>query len=324
MSAFGWRPTAFRAIVCVPASRTIPVMTKLVPPAVRARIAPVGLVFLAVTAIGWGVNFPITKLLLNEWPPMSARGLSGLGGGLALAAIAVARRETMRIAPHLWGRLVAVSVLTITAWVAGMGLALLWLPASDAAVFAITAPLWVSLLAWPLLGERPSWLRAAGLAAAFLGVVLLVGGGGLDAGIEKLPGALCALGGALGVALGTIAVKKQAFPLQPVALASWQMLIGCLPVALFGLLVEQPSLSALSTIGWSALVYTTLVQFCICYACWFAALERMPASTASIGTLLVPVVGVVASAVMLREPVSAVQIVALVVTLGGVALAMRS
>ena len=44
----------------------------------------------------------------------------------------------------------------------------------------------------------------------------------------------------------------------------------------------------------------TLIQFCLCYVCWFAALERLPAATASIGTLLVPVVGVLSAAAMLH------------------------
>ena len=35
-----------------------------------------------------------------------------------------------------------------------MGLALLWLPASEAALIAYTMPVWASLLAWPILGER--------------------------------------------------------------------------------------------------------------------------------------------------------------------------
>ena len=287
-------------------------------------LSALGLALLAISALGWGINFPITKLLLSEWPPLSSRGLSAVGGGVVLAAIALVRRESMRIAPSWWPRLIVVSVLTISAWVAGMGFALLWLRASEAAVFAVSAPLWVSLLAWPLLGERPTLLRAVGLVAALAGVVLLVGGGGLQAGIDKIPGALAALGGALGVALGTIAVKQKPFPLQPVALAAWQLLIGSVPVAILGVLIEQPSLAALSPLGWGALIYTTLIQFCICYAFWFAALERMPASTASIGTLMVPVIGVVASAAVLREPISAAQCVALVVTLAGVALAMRN
>jgi drug/metabolite transporter (DMT)-like permease len=97
-----------------------------------------------------------------------------------------------------------------------------------------------------------------------------------------------------------------------------------LPIAIVGLAVEQPQLAALSYVGWLSLLYMTLVQFCLCYACWFAALERLPATTASIGTLLVPVIGVLAAAVMLREPLGLREIAALVFTLGGVAVALRA
>ncbi|MGY4216713.1 drug/metabolite transporter (DMT)-like permease [Bradyrhizobium sp. USDA 4522] len=50
----------------------------------------------------------------------------------------------------------------------------------------------------------------------------------------------------------------------------------------------------------------------------------MPAATASIGTLLVPVVGVLAAAAMLREPLNASDIAALVVTFAAVAVALRT
>jgi probable blue pigment (indigoidine) exporter len=96
------------------------------------------------------------------------------------------------------------------------------------------------------------------------------------------------------------------------------------PIAIIGLAVEHPQISALSTIGWASMLYMTLIQFCLCYVCWFAALERLPAATASIGTLLVPVVGVLATAAMLHEPLGLRELIALVVTLGGVAVALRS
>jgi probable blue pigment (indigoidine) exporter len=80
----------------------------------------------------------------------------------------------------------------------------------------------------------------------------------------------------------------------------------------------------LSYVGWASLLYMTLIQFCLCYVCWFAALERLPAATASIGTLLVPVIGVLAAAAMLREPLGLRKIAALVFTLGGVAVALRA
>ena len=72
------------------------------------------------------------------------------------------------------------------------------------------------------------------------------------------------------------------------------------------------------------LFYSTVIQFCVAYVCWFAALERLPASVAAIGTMAVPVIGVMASAVALHEPLGPGQIAALVFTLAGVALAARS
>jgi len=44
----------------------------------------------------------------------------------------------------------------------------------------------------------------------------------------------------------------------------------------------------------------------------------------SIGTLLVPVVGVLSAAAMLHEPLGLRELIALVVTLGGVAVALRA
>ena len=67
-----------------------------------------------------------------------------------------------------------------------------------------------------------------------------------------------------------------------------------------------------------------MVQFCIANVCWFAALARLSASVAAIGTMTVPVIGVVASALALHEPLGMGQIAALLLTLAGVALATQS
>src|ERR1700712_3138769 len=134
------------------------------------RISPLGLIFLGVTSVGWGLNFPIMKHLLTELPPLVSRGLCGIVGAAALALIALSRGQKFAVPRHLWLRLILVSLLTIGGWVAFMGLALLWLNASEAAVLGITIPVWVVLLAWPILGERFSVLRAVALAIALAGI----------------------------------------------------------------------------------------------------------------------------------------------------------
>ena len=290
----------------------------------RARILPLGLVFLAVASVGWGLNFPIMKYLLSEWPPLSSRGLSGMVGAAALALVAALQRQRLAVPRRMWLRLMLASLLTISAWVAFMGLALVWLDAREAAVLAISVPVWVALLAWPVLGERLSPLRAVALMVALGGIFILIGGNSVDAGIGKLPGLLMALTGAVCVGLGTVLTKHFPLRMPPTSLAAWQIGIGCLPVAIAGLVIEQPQLGALSAAGWASMIYMTLIQFCLCYVCWFAALERLPAATASIGTLLVPVVGVMSAAAMLHEPFGPRELIALLVALGGVAVALRA
>ena len=299
-------------------------MTIQIQASARARIAPAGLMFLAITSVGWGLNWPIMKYILVEWPPLSSRGWTGIAGGVLLAALALLRGESLRVPAGQWPRLLLSAFLNITTWMTLMGLALLWLPASEAAVMAYTMPVWASLLAWLVLGERMSLLRIVALVMAFAGIAALLGGNGIDASLAKLPGIAMVLTGAFAFALGTIAAKRLPVAMPVIASSALQIGIGCVPVALAGLVFEHPAISALSTLGWALIAYMTVVQFCIAYVCWFAALERLPASVAAIGTMAVPVIGVIASALALHEPLGPGQIAALVFTLAGVALAARS
>src|ERR1700704_3313187 len=178
----------------------------------RPRMSPLGFAFLAVASVGWGLNFPIMKHLLTEWPPLTSRGLCGLVGAAALAVIARARQQKLGVPRPMWLRLLLVSTLAIGGWTAFMGLALLWLSASEAAVLGISIPVWVAFLAWPVLGERLSFVRAVSLLVALAGIVVMIGGNGIDASLEKLPGLLFALAGAVCVALGTVLTKH--FPLK--------------------------------------------------------------------------------------------------------------
>jgi drug/metabolite transporter (DMT)-like permease len=91
-----------------------------------------------------------------------------------------------------------------------------------------------------------------------------------------------------------------------------------------GVLIETSHFDGITEIGWMLLFYSTVVQFCIAYVAWFAALARLPASIAAIGTMAVPVIGVVVSALALHEPLGPGQIAALIFTLAGVALAAWS
>ena len=292
-------------------------------PSARPRLAPAGLMFLAITSVGWGFNWPSTKFLLSELPPLTLRGITGVIGAVLLAVLALLRAQSLHVEARLWPRLVLYAALNVSGWMVLMGLALLWLPASETALIAYTMPVWASLLAWPVLGERPTWLRTIALVMAFAGLAAIMGGNGISASKEKLPGIIMALGGAFGFALGTVLAKKYPLVMPPIPAAAWQIGLGCVPIAIIGLLIETTHLEKVTTTGWVLLFYSTVIQFCVAYVAWFAALARLPASVAAIGTMAVPVIGVIASAVALHEPLGPTQITALLFTLAGVALATR-
>lgn len=291
-----------------------------IPPAQLA-----GFGYLMVTATAWGLNWPIMKLLMLDWPPFSFRVLTAAGSVTLLGLIALAQGDGLLPRPDHWGRLVVAGVLNVTSWLLFAPLAILWLDASEAAIIAYTMPVWATMLAWPFLGERPGWRRVAGLVLGLSGVSLLMAGR-LDLGAGswgKLPGVAAMLGTALMFACGTIWTKRFPVALAPVPLVAWQIAIGVLPVAVVALAFERVHFAGVGWLGWGCLAYASVVGQCLAYLAWFRALKRLQAGTAAIGSLLVPVVGVLGSAALLGEPLGVRQVTALALTLGGVALASR-
>jgi drug/metabolite transporter (DMT)-like permease len=290
----------------------------------RARIAPLGLFFLTVTSLSWGLAWPVSKFLLAQWPPLSLRGLTGVTGGLLLAGFALGRGYSLRVPRSQWPALLLSSFLNVTIWVSLIGLALLWLPASEAAVITATMPVWTTALAWFVIGERMTPLRLVGLAMGIIGIVALMGGNGVTASLERAPGIALALLASVGFALGVVLSKRRPLALPLEVGAAWQVVLGCLPVALAGIVLEHPNPMALDTTGWILLSLMATIQFCVAYLCWFGAVTMLPASVAAIGTLSIPVIGVVASAVSLHEALGPIQIAALVFALAGVVLATKN
>jgi drug/metabolite transporter (DMT)-like permease len=214
------------------------------------------------------------------------------------------------------------SGLNVTAWMGCATVGLLWIGAGEGAIIAYTMPAWAALLAWPMLGERLTLARAGALVLAMGGVIVLLAAD-LTLGMATLPGAAIILAGAVLFACGTILTKRSPLDMPPLALVAWQVGLGCLPLLLAGMVLESPDFRGLSNAGWAAMAYMALLPLCICYLAWFAALKRLPAGAAAIGTLLTPVVGVLAAAVALGEPLGLREVLALVLTLGGILLALR-
>ncbi|AQH04439.1 multidrug DMT transporter permease (plasmid) [Burkholderia sp. KK1] len=281
-----------------------------------------GFIYLLVTATGWALNWPAMKVLLREWPPLFSRGVAGIAAAVLLGLIAKLAGENPRVPAALVPRLVLASAINVFAWMGFSTLSMKWLSVGEGALLVYTMPIWAMLLAWPIAKRKPSIAGFCALALGLAGVVVLLSAHGLSFDGGKLAGVAFALSAAVLFALGTV-ISRAPLPIAPISLVAWQVGIGCVPMTVLGLLIEHPVMSALRLDGWAVLVYMSLVPMAVCYLAWFATLRHLSADVASIGMLLVPIMGIVAAALALGEPLGAREAIAMALTLSGVALAMR-
>ncbi|CAM5199101.1 Permease of the drug/metabolite transporter (DMT) superfamily OS=Bosea thiooxidans OX=53254 GN=SAMN05660750_02291 PE=4 SV=1 [Bosea thiooxidans] len=279
-----------------------------------------GQVLLMITAVGWGLNWAVLKFVLQDWPPLFARGVAGLLGAVGLALVAGLRGEAFAVPRHARLRLAVAAVVNVFAWMGFTALSLNWLKVSEGALIAYSMPIWAMLIAWPLHGERPNRRSLLALILGIAGIVVLMGGPDLAGG--KLPGVLFAAGAAILFAFGTVTAREP-IAMSPTALTAWQVALGCLPMVMLGLFLERPQVSALSAPGLSGLVYMAVGPMALCYLTWFGALRRLPGSVAATGMLLVPIVGTLAAVPLLGDTLGARELGAMVLTLSGVGLALR-
>ncbi len=277
-----------------------------------------GVACLLFSAVGWGLNWPIIKLLMRDWPPLFARGSAGLLAAGALAAVAAARGERLAPPPGARWRLVWAALANVFAFMGASSVALLWLAPGEAALLVYTMPVWATLLAWPLLGTRPSGRALSALALCLAGAAVLLGGGiAIDGG--KLPGAALALAGAVLFAAGTVTAPER-LPMPRTAWTAWQVAIGCAPMIGLSLLFERPDPAALTPTGFAAWAYMIVAPMALCYLAWFEAGRRLSPPVAATGSLLVPVIGALAAAPIVGDPITSRDVVALALVLAGVGL----
>src|SRR5215831_6114135 len=286
------------------------------------RDRSIGFLCLVVTAFGWALNWPLMKLLLQQWPPLFARGLAGTLAAVIFAALALARRQSLKVPREAIPRLLFASFTNVFAWMGFGTVAMKFVTVGEGALIIYTMPIWAMLFAWPILHIRPTARDVLALILGIAGVALLLEGNGFTLDGGKLVGVVLSLSCAVLFALGNV-LNGTPLPIPPVAAATWQVGLGCLVMLILGVLFERPNYMGISPFGVACFVYMTLVSMGLCYLTWFETLRRLPPVSASTGLLLVPVIAVFAAAIILGEPLGLRELGAIALTLGGVSLALQ-
>jgi drug/metabolite transporter (DMT)-like permease len=272
-------------------------------------------------AIGWGLNWPVMKIGLLEFPLWTFRGSACLMAGLCLLALARVAGGRAWPRPGEWWGLSLASLFNVTIWQIFIAYGLRLVASGEAAILAFTMPLWAVFLGRVGLGERLGPRGVAALVLGTAGIVVLLTRD-LTA-IARAPGGVAmVVTGAAAWALGTLIQKRQRSSMTTVALAGWQLTLGALPMMAMISLLEGWHVPAVSLAAWLSLAYTTFVALVLCWYLWFKIVSLMPMNIASISTLLVPAVGVISGALMLHEAIGVEEIGSLLLIATALALVL--
>jgi DME family drug/metabolite transporter len=166
-----------------------------------------------------------------------------------------------------------------------------------------TAPIMVALLGAVFLRERLTRVTLLALVCALLGTVLLVWVDPQGAAESKntVLGVILALGSAFGYAALTLfsrSLSDRYHPIQPIAIGFSSGALILLPFALWnGLVISYPSEA------WLMMVYMGLIPSALAYVMFYAGLRFVPATVATILTLIEPLTSTILAWILFQEQI---------------------
>jgi drug/metabolite transporter (DMT)-like permease len=199
----------------------------------------------------------------------------------------------------MWSHLVVAGCLNVAGFTLLTAFAQIATATSRVAILTYTMPIWAALLAYPILGERLNVSRGISLLLCTVGLAVLIYP---LIGSSDLIGLVLALGSAVSWAMGTVYLKWARIEADPMAVAIWQLVVGFLVTVAGVLIVEgSPHLWPVQPRALWGLAFSALFGSAFAYVFWFEIVRRLPATAASLGVLSVPVIGIVASVLILGE-----------------------
>lgn len=261
-----------------------------------ARTPDLGILALVILGPIWGYGWVATKIALDYSDAITFAALRVLLSAACLFLIMIAFRRSLR--PPPLGYTMLIGLLQTTFFVAPVITALSSAGAGKVSVLTYTMPFWLLLLAWVFLGERLRGLQWLAVGLAFMGLILVVRPWQFD---SVASGVLTVIGG-LSWAASALVVKlmQRKYTVDVLSLTSWQMLFGSVPLVILAALTYSggPDWTA-AFIG--GLAYTVLLANAVAWVLWLYALRSLSAGAAGLGTLSIPVVGVVTAWLQLGE-----------------------
>ena len=258
------------------------------------------LIILVLLTLVWGLNWPIMKLGVTDYPALSFRALSIWLGIPVLALGLVVLKVPFRVPRQHWLALLWLAATNMFVWHVCIILAVKTLSSGRAAILGYTMPIFsavIGALVFSAVLSRRGWL---GVGAAAVGVSLLLwheftGLAGKPAGVAL------ALVAAATWALGTQLLRRTRLDIPTLTISFWMTVMTAVVISVLSVIFEQPQWKAPGNATWWAIGYNAVLIFGYAHAAWFYLARGLPPVASTLSVMFIPVLGVFSGALWLGE-----------------------
>jgi drug/metabolite transporter (DMT)-like permease len=240
------------------------------------------------------------KLGVSGYPPLGFRALSMWLGLPVLWAVLRVQRIPFVIRRENWPELAKLSVNNMIIWHVLAILAVQALSSGRAAILGYTMPIFSAIYSVVVLGERMRPRHVAGIAAATLGVSLL-----LWHEFATLAGKPIAAIGMLVAAafwaVGTQQMRRTTIAAPTLAIVFWMTLASTLVMTTGTILFERDRWAVPNAVTFAAVGYNAVLIFGLAQPVWLILARALPPIASSMSVMMIPVLGTVAGALWLNE-----------------------
>jgi drug/metabolite transporter (DMT)-like permease len=273
-------------------------------------VAATAKLLVVLLAFAWGLNWIAAAVALREISPWSLR-VAGSGiGATTLFAAAILTGHNLRVPRGEYVHVMVAGFFNVAAFQILSGFAQLSGATTRAIIITYSMPIWTTMLSTIVLGERLNRIRIIAFCLCVAGLTILLWPL-FATGFP--PFVFYSLGCALSWAFATVYIKWVKVTIEPLANAAWQLMFGYMFIAIGAFLFEDyPHLWPLHAETVVAVLFVGVIGVGLAHFLWWSIISRLPAITASLGSLLVPVIGVTASVIFLGERLTTPDIVGFV------------
>jgi drug/metabolite transporter (DMT)-like permease len=255
---------------------------------------------LVVLTLVWGINWPIMKAGVQDFPPVTFRAMCMIGGLPAVWLAARMQRESLSMPLRQLVPVLRLALPNMLIWHICMIFAVKMLSSGRAAILGYTMPVWAVLCGLVFFHEKVTRMAWLGIALAFTGAMLLLSSEFANLA-GKPAGSVLALVAAAGWGYGTVQMKRSKISMPTVALTFWMLATTCTVVVFLAVLFERQSWRMPTATEWGSMLYNAVIIFGFAHVAWFRLARLLPPVASSLSVMMIPVLGVFSGAWFLGE-----------------------